>query len=45
MFDVTSEICDDTSVNILKSRLTLQVHLPARASLVILSLIDENARP
>ena len=34
MFDVTSEIFEDTSVFILKSRLTLQVILPARASLV-----------
>ena len=34
MFDVTSETRDITSVIILKSRLTLQVILPARASLV-----------
>ena len=34
MFDVTSETRDDTFVIILKSRLTLQVILPARASVV-----------
>ena len=45
MFDITSEICDDTSAIILKSRLTLQVILPARASLVTPSLIDDSARP
>ena len=45
MFDVTSETRDVTSVIILKSRLTLQVLLPARASLVTPSLIDESARP
>ncbi len=45
MFDVTSETCDNTSVIILKSRLTLQVILPTRASLVTLSLIDDSARP
>ena len=31
MFDVTSETRDNTSVIILKLRLTLQVILPARA--------------
>ena len=36
MFDVTSETRDNTSVIILKSRLTLQVFLRARASLVTL---------
>ena len=45
MFDVTDETRDDTSVIILKSRLALQVILPARASLVIFSLIDDSARP
>ena len=45
MFDVTSETRDNTSVIILKSRLTLQVILPARASLVTPSLIDDSARP
>ena len=45
MFDVTSETRDSSSVIILKSRLTLQVILPARASLVTPSLIDDNARP
>ena len=45
MFDVTSETRDNTSVIILKSRLTLQVILPARASLVIPSLIDDSGRP
>ena len=44
MFDVTSETCDDTSVIILKSRLTLQVILLARAGLVTPSLIDDSAR-
>ena len=41
-FDVTSETRDDTSVIISKSRLTLQVILLARASLV--TLIDDSAR-
>ena len=45
MFDVTSETRDITSVIILKSRLTLLVILPARASLVTPSLIDDSARP
>ena len=45
MFDVTSETRDDTSVIILNSRLTLQVILLARASLVTPSLIDDSARP
>ena len=45
MFDVTSETRDITSVIILKSRLSLQVILPARASLVTPSLIDDSARP
>ena len=45
MFDVTSETRDNTSVIILKSRPTLQVILPARASLVTPSLIDDSARP
>ena len=45
MFDVTSETSDNSSVIILKSRLTLQVILPARSSLVALSLIDNLARP
>ena len=45
MFDVTSETRDDTSVIILKSRLTLLVILPARTSLVTPSLIDDSARP
>ena len=44
MFEVTSETRDNTSVIILKSRLTLQVILPARASLVTPSLIDDSAR-
>ena len=44
-FDVTSETRDNTSVIILKSRLTLQVILPACASLVTPSLIDDSARP
>ena len=44
MFDVTSETRDNTSV-ILKSRLTLQVILSARANLVTPSLIDDSARP
>ena len=43
MFDVTSETRDNTSVIILKSRLTLQVILPARASLMTPSLIDDSA--
>ena len=45
MFDVTSETRDKTSVIILKSRLTLLVILPAHASLMTLSLIDNSARP
>ena len=45
MFDVTSETRDNTSVIILKSRLTLLVILPARASLVKPSLIYDSARP
>ena len=45
MFDVTSETPDITSVIILKSRLTLQVILPTRVSLVIPSQIDDSARP
>ena len=45
MFDVTSETRDSSSVIILKSRLTSQVILPARASLVTPSLVDESARP
>ena len=45
MFDVTSETRDDTSVIISKSRLTLVVILPARASLVTPSLIDDSALP
>ena len=45
MFDVTSETRDDTSVIISKSRLTLQVIQPERASLVTPSLIDDSARP
>ena len=45
MFDVTSETRDDRSVIILKSRLTLQVILPARACLVTPSLIDDSALP
>ena len=45
MFDVTSETHDDTSVIILKSRLTLQVIWPARASLLAPSLIDDSTRP
>ena len=44
MFDVTSETRDNTSVIILKSRLTLQIIRPARASLVTPSMIDDNAR-
>ena len=44
MFDVTSETGDDTSVIILKSRLTLQVILPAHTCLVTPSLIDDSAR-
>ena len=43
MFDVTSETRDDTSVIISKSRLILQVILPARTSLVSPSLIDDSA--
>ena len=45
MFDVTSETRDITSVIIFKSRLTLQVILPARISLMTPSLIDDSARP
>ena len=45
MFDVTSETRNNTSVIILKSRLTLRVILPARASHVTPSLIDDSARP
>ena len=45
MFNVTSETCDSSSVIILKSHLTLQVILPARASLVTPSLIDDSACP
>ena len=45
MFDVTNETHDDKSMIILKSRLTLQVIPPARASLVTPSLIDNSARP
>ena len=45
MFDVTSETRDSSSVIILNSRLTLQVILPARASLVTHSLINDSARP
>ena len=45
MFDVTNETHDNTSVIILKSRLTLQVILLAHASLVTPSLIDNSARP
>ena len=45
MFDVTSETRDSSSVIILKSRLTLQVILPARARLVTPSLIENSARP
>ena len=44
MFNVTSETRDNTSVIILKSRLTLQVIRPARASLMIPSLIDDSTR-
>ena len=45
MFDVTSETRDNISAIILKSRLTLQVILPARASLVRPSLIDDSTCP
>ena len=44
-FVVTSETRDNTSVIISKSRLTLQVILPVRASLVTPSQIDDSARP
>ena len=44
MFDVTSETRDNTSVIILKSRLTLPVILPARASLVTPLLSDDSGR-
>ena len=43
MFDVSNETRDNTSVIILKSRLTLQVILPARTCLVTPSLIDDSA--
>ena len=45
MFDDTSETRDNSFVIILKSRLTLQIILPASASLVTPSLIDDSARP
>ena len=48
MFDVTCEIVVKhviIHVIILKSRLTLQVIPPARASLVTPLLIDDSARP
>ncbi len=45
ILDVTSETRDNTSVIILKSRLTLRVILLARAGLVTPSLIDDSARP
>ena len=45
MFDVTSETRDSSSGIISKSRLTLQVILAARASLVTPSLIDDTASP
>ena len=45
MFDVTSETRDITSVIIFKSRLTLQVILPAHVSLVTPSRIDDSACP
>ena len=45
MFDATSETRDITSVIISKSHLTLRVILPARASLVTPSLIDDSVRP
>ena len=45
MLDVTSETRENSSVIILKSRLTLQVTLPACASLVTLSLIDDSVHP
>ena len=45
MFDVNRETHDIISVIILKSRLTLQVILPARACLVTPSLIDDSVRP
>ena len=45
MFDVTCETRDDTSVIILKTRLSLQVILLSRASLVTPSRIDGSARP
>ena len=44
MFDVTSETRDNSSLVILKSRLTLHVILLARASVVTPSLIDDSAR-
>ena len=45
MFGVTSETRDITSGIILKSRLTLQVILPARVCLVSPSLINDSACP
>ena len=45
MFDVTTETRANTSVIILKSRLTLPLILPARASLMTPALIDDSARP
>ena len=45
MFDVTSDTRDNTSVIILKSRLTLRVILPARTSLETPSQIDDRTRP
>ena len=45
MFNVTIERRDNSSVIILKLRLTLQVILPAQASLETPSLIDDSARP
>ena len=45
MFDVPNETRDNTSVIILKSRLTLQVILPARTSVVTPSLFDNSAHP
>ena len=44
MFDVTSETRDSSSVIILKSHLTLQVILLARASLETPLLIDDSAQ-
>ena len=45
MFDITSETRDNTYMIISKSRLTVQVILPACASLMTPSLIDDSARP